>query len=283
MGKVARSDEVSGKFMTRQRHLRGGRCGLLCLSLVLASAAHAQPEPPPAVEAPPVAAPGAPPPGYVPPPVYPVSGPNPDPEAPGYVRAPGAETHDGFYLRLNVGPGYTRLSTSTMGSDLSIAGLDEVLGVALGGAINRHVIIYGTLVGSAVRNPTSKNHGPLSSNVSDGMLVGTVTVGGYGDAGAVGFGAGAAYYLDSNVFFAGSLLASRLFVDGVSGGVAAKTDWGFTFEGLVGKEWWVSDNWGLGVAGQLLLGAMQDHPYANESVPTWQLTSFSVLFTASYN
>jgi hypothetical protein len=32
-----------------------------------------------------------------------------------------------------------------------------------------------------------------------------------------------------------------------------------------------------------LLGAMEDHPYANESVPIWQLAAFSVLFTASYN
>jgi hypothetical protein len=224
--------------MLRQRHLRGTRCGLLCLSLALASTAHAQPAPPPATVAPPVAAPGPPPPAYAPPPVYPVRGPNPDPDVPGSVRGPGAQTHDGFYLRLQTGFGYTRLSTNTMGSNLSIAGLDESFGIALGGAINPHVIIYGTLIGSPIRNPKSKNNGPLSSAVSDGMLSGTVTVGGYGDAGAVGFGAGAAYYLYANVFFAGSLLASRLFVEGVNGGVVAKSDWGFTFgtgrQGMVG-------------------------------------------------
>jgi len=63
----------------------------------------------------------------------------------------------------------------------------------------------------------------------------------------------------------------------------ARSAWGFTFEGLFGKEWWVSDNWGLGVCGQVLLGAMKDRPESHESVPTWRLTVFSVLFSASYN
>ena len=269
--------------MTRQRYVRGGRCGLLGLSLALAATAHAQPAPPPAAEASPVAAPVAPPTGYAPPPVYPVRGPNPDPEAPGSVRAPGAETHDGFYLRLQLGLGYTRMSTHTMMSDVSLAGFSDSLGIALGGALNSHLIIYGTLIESTARSPKGKIDGPLSSAVSDGMLVGTVSVGGFGVAGVAGVGAGVAYYLDSNVFFAGSLLASRLVADDTNGNTVAKSDWGFTFEGQVGKEWWVSDNWGVGVAGQLLLGAMQDHPYSNENVPTWQLTALSVLFTATYN
>ena len=199
------------------------------------------------------------------------------------MRAPGAETHDGFYLRMQLGLGYMRTSTSTMMSDVSITGVSENLGIALGGALNRHLILYGTLVESRFRSPTGKVDGPLSSAVSDGMLVGTVTVGGFGTVGAVGAGAGVAYYLDSNVFFAGSLLGSRVFVDDNNGNMTARTNWGFTFEGLVGKEWWVSDNWALGVSGQLLLGAMEDHPYSNESVPTWMLTAFSVLFSATYN
>jgi hypothetical protein len=274
--------------------VRLASCGLLSLSLALASAAHAQPAPPPAgppaAVAPPGAAPATPPPGDAPPLVYPVPASPParapsavDPEGQEPVRAPGVETHDGFYLRLQLGVGYTRMSTSTMMSDVSLAGFSDNFGIALGGALNSHLIIYGTLVESTARRPKGKINGPLSSADVDGMTVGIVSVGGFGVAGVAGVGAGVAYYLDSNVFFAGSLLASRLVVDDVNGNTVAKTDWGFTFEGLLGKEWWVSDNWGVGVSGQVLLGAMQDHPYSNESVPTWRLTAFSVLLSASYN
>jgi hypothetical protein len=254
--------------MTRRRHVRVAGCGLL--SVLLASAAHAQPAPPPV---PPV-------PGY-----QPARGlSDPDAEEPEHVPAPGAESHDGFYLRMQLGLGYTRMSTSTMMTDVSLAGFGGNFGIALGGALKSHLILYGTLIGSTARTPTGRIHGPLSlSGASDGMLVGTVSLGGFGSAGVVGAGAGVAYYLDSNVFFAGSLLGSRLFVDDNNGNMVARSEWGVTAEGLVGKEWWLSDNWGLGVSGQLLLGAMEDHPYVNEGVPLWWLTAFSLLLSATYN
>jgi hypothetical protein len=246
--------------VTKQRHMRIAKCGLWFLSLVLASAARAQPAPPAA------------------PPVGPY---DPAPNSP--VRAPGAETHDGLYLRLQLGVGYTRMASSTKGTDSSIAGGSGGFDFALGAALNSHLIVYGTLIDSVIRNPTYKANGPDLSNNPSGMLTGAVSLGGYGNAGVVGLGGGAATYLRSNLFLAGSLLASRLFVEDFNGNTVVKSDWGFTFEGQIGKEWWVSDNWGLGVAGQLLLGAMQDRPLATESVPTWYLTAFSVLFSASYN
>ena len=170
-----------------------------------------------------------------------------------------------------------------MGTDLSIAGNSGSFGIALGGAVIPRLIIYGTLIDSVVRQPTYKINGPSLSATNAGRTAGVVSVGGLGTAGVVGVGGGIAYYLDWNVFFAGTLLASRLFVNNSNGDTAANTDWGFTFEGLFGKEWWVSDNWGLGVSGQLLLGAMKDHAVAGESVGTWHLAAFSVLFSATYN
>jgi hypothetical protein len=63
-------------------------------------------------------------------------------------------------------------------------------------------------------------------------------------AGYGGVGAGLAYYLPSvNVFIAGTLLASRITVH--TEGAGRQAD-GVSFEGLIGKEFWISDNWGLG-------------------------------------
>jgi hypothetical protein len=287
------------------RVLKGG---LLFLSLALAPVARAQPArspegTPPAETQPaqPGNAPpaGYPPPAYAPPPAYPVPGYPPPPAypAPGYppppVRsypapyaealAPGAKSHDGFYLRLQFGVGYTSMSTSLNGTDLSFAGGGTGFDIALGAALNPHLIIYGTFISSTASDPEDKIKGQPLDSASHGMIVGAAGLGGFGAVGVVGLGGGMAYYLDSNLFFAGSLLGSRLFVDDDNGKTAARSDWGFTFEGLFGKEWWVSDNWGLGVSGRVLLGAMKDRPYTSENVATWQLAAFSLLFSASYN
>ena len=86
------------------------------------------------------------------------------------------------------------------------------------------------------------------------------------------------------MFLAGSLLASRLVVSDSNNNDIGRSDWGFTFEGLIGKEWWVSDNWGLGISAQGLLGAMKDQQTTpGQSVPTWHVAAFTLLFSATYN
>ena len=232
--------------------------------------------------------PGYPPSPYAPPPGYPVPGYPPRPgrsyPAPSAQEDdPGAESHDGFYLRMQLGLGYTSMSASKNGTNASVAGGGTSFAIALGGAINPHVIIYGTVTNSTASKPDGKISGPSPDYNNKGRAFGLVGVGGYGNAGVVGLGGGMAYYLDSNLFFAGSLLGSRLFIDNDSGNTLARTAWGFTFEGLAGKEWWVSDNWGLGVSGQVLLGAMKDEGIAGEDVATWTVAAFSVLFSATYN
>jgi hypothetical protein len=232
--------------------LRVVKAGVLLLTLALAPSANAQP----------ATAPYAP------------------------ARAPGARTHDGFYLRLQLGLGYTRLSSSLNGTDRRIAGGGTGFDIALGGALNPHVIVYGTFINSTGRDVRSSYSGrtPDTSGAGYGMISGTTDVGFQGPAEVVAVGGGVAYYLDSNLFFGGSLLGSQLLLVGPNGNIMARTNVGFTFEGLFGKEWWVSDNWGLGVAGRLLLGAMKDRPLANETdVATWKLAAFSVLFSATYN
>jgi hypothetical protein len=185
---------------------------------------------------------------------------------------PGSHTHDGGYVRLQLGFGYTSMSATSGSDTLKLSGGGAGFGIAVGGAVTRNVIIYGTIVDSIASDPTIELNGM------------SVTANGT-SAGVIGLGAGMAYYLDANVFLAGSLLASRLVIDDSNGNEMGRSDWGFTFEGLLGKEWWVSDNWGLGLSGQLMLGAMKDHAAlaTGEAVPTWHLAAFNVLFSATYN
>jgi hypothetical protein len=50
---------------------------------------------------------------------------------------------------------------------------------------------------------------------------------------------------------------------------------------MIGKEWWVSDNWGLGIAGQFFAGRMNDSEAPG--APTWETTAAALVFSATCN
>jgi hypothetical protein len=199
------------------------------------------------------------------------------PEAPTYPSAqpapdPGSHVHDRVYTRLTLGGGYTRLSSNVAGAGIVISGGSVALGVAVGGAITDHLILYGELTVTSIVNPTFSGGGMSVSGTN-------IT------AGSNGLGAGVAYYLEpENFYLAGTLLANQIELDD-SSGTLGKSEFGVGLEGLAAKEWWVSDNWGLGVAGQLLWASMKDN---DNGILTgvqgrWTTLSFSLLFSATYN
>ena len=77
-----------------------------------------------------------------------------------------------------------------------------------------------------------------------------------------GFGPGLKYYrMPSNIFVAGSLLCARATMHNRYGGdyrvptnISATSPWGVTALLSAGREWWISADWGLGIAGEFLLG-----------------------------
>jgi len=222
--------------------------------------------PPPATAAPP-------PPGYAPPAGYAPYGYPP----PGYVYRPGPgfQTHDGTYVRLHLGAGYTNMTADGgLGGTFKLHGASTSLGVAVGGVVAPSFIVYGALTLATISDPTAEVGG------TSGTIPNFT-------ASVRALGAGAAYYLEpDNVYFAGTLLAAQLVVDDTSdnsGSSQMGSNVGLGFEGLVGKEWWASDNWGLGVAGQVMLSTMKDGGAAGLPNPTWTIYSFGLLFSATYN
>lgn len=159
----------------------------------------------------------------------------PAPETPPIEReirppTPGEHTHDGLYVGMRAGVG--RLRNPAFGNrDYGVLeGRDLQLALAVGAAVSRHVILFGELSESQVRQ-------------SDGMDP--------GDFSLVVAGPGVAYYLEpSNVFFSGALGWA---------GFGSTRAWDHSGQGMtgrlsVGKEWWVSSNWGLGLAAEALFG-----------------------------
>ena len=94
------------------------------------------------------------------------------------------------------------------------------------------------------------------------------------------FGVGLAKYFGGNVYISGTLATARLSVQEDNQEVG-RSSFGLGASVMVGKEWWVSQKWGLGVAGQAFFGRMKDSD--SSSAPTWGTGAIAVAFSATYN
>jgi hypothetical protein len=239
--------------------------------------------PPPAAYPPPA---GYPPPGYPPPAGYPPAGyPHAagyPPGVPGYAygyayppqRAPGYETHDGTYLRFQLGLNWTGLYAKSGGETADYTGTGGSFAFALGYSFTPHLALYLEFLDAGAVNADVKMNG-IATNTGASTLATDV----------IGYGAGGAFYFASNMFVAASFLLANAQVTDGNGNVRSNSKTGFAFEALFGKEWWASDNWGLGISGQIILGTMKgkDPDLLLNTVPTWKTASFSALFSATYN
>ncbi len=194
---------------------------------------------------------------------------DPPPDAP--QLAPPAEStarrHLGFFLRLDSGLGYLGSSASQGGVDLSISGFAIPTGVAVGWAVAENFILAGDLWASVAISPSVNAGGQSAPSVADSSLV------------LEGIGLNLTYYFmphNAYVSVTPSVVVTALNVKGVS----YSTQTGFGGKVCVGKEWWVGDHWGLGVAAQFHFGINKDN---GTNPPTWTSLGGGLAFSATLN
>ena len=198
--------------------------------------------------------------GYPPPPVaYPMAPPE---------SMEGFHTHDGFFLQVHVGISATGFSSKQAGVKTNYVGGGISSGVAIGGVIARNLVLYGAFFGTDTGNP-------------DRQVDGTSMTSDLGEIGVGAFGPGLAYYFERCNLYLSATFGLAGFTANDGGGVkvdSAKS--GTAFDFMVGKEWWVSRDWGLGIAGELMAASLKD-----KNVPglTWSASGLSILFSATYN
>jgi hypothetical protein len=175
--------------------------------------------------------------------------------------------HDGFYLRLTGGFGGVYTKTSVGADDDSISGGGADFSLGLGGAVRENLILLGELSGTSGVNPTETVNGQ-DANLNGLTLFATFV------------GAGINYYfMPLDLYVGGSLGAAQLSLKDDSGN-SQSTKFGFGLTATVGKEWWVSTNWGIGLAARMLFASTKaDTPLEN----TWTTTTFGLAFSATYN
>ena len=187
-------------------------------------------------------------------------------------KAPGAETHDGFFLRMSAGLGGSNITAEPEnGGDREISGAGGSFELSIGGALTENVILHGTLAGAGIGEPNFHGNGDAFQGEYDDVSLGFV-------------GIGATYYImPANVYISSSIGASSISLEGNDQDRDREMDDnGVGLILQVGKEWWVSDNWGIGVAAQTHLGGLQVDDAAAGEVE-WGYFNYGLLFSATYN
>jgi hypothetical protein len=183
---------------------------------------------------------------------------------------PGYHTHDGFYMRLAAGGGAAVAQDSDIGAKAS--GNSFAFSAAFGGAILENLILYGEMVGYGI--PEYKYNDDQMSGTSTRTL------------NISGLGPGVAYYfMPLNLYASGSLLLHRVSMSASknSDEDIALTDMGAGVSLMVGKEWWVSTDWGLGIAADFFFGTAKNRAYYTTSDSRWTSKGFAIMFSATYN
>jgi hypothetical protein len=174
-------------------------------------------------------------------------------------------THDGFFLRLSSGLGVAGTSIDDAAGDIEVDSQPSGdANFAIGGAIRPNLILHATMWGWILDEPD--------------VTVGSVTNPLDGFIGMSAFGGGLTYYtMPANMYLSGSVGFGSLRVDG--GPLEGDTDDGFVMDLTVGKEWWVGNAWGLGVA-----AAFSYHTIPDGDIDgNWSGTAFAVRFSATLN
>ncbi len=183
-------------------------------------------------------------------------------------------THDPghFFMRLSGGFGFSGAAFDDA-AETTLSGAGGMLSFAFGATVARNIALNVDLFGLSMVEPNVEANG-RDLGEADGTRA---TIG--------GIGIGATFYvMPANIYFAGSVgvgvgtLEFRGRVGNIIIEAEEDTEAGLALNFMVGKEWWVSRRWGLGLAAQAIVASLETDEGTG-------LTAFGIglLFSASMN
>ena len=186
-------------------------------------------------------------------------------------------THDGFFFNIAMGLGYqstnfaydSRIYDENGNNihEFEISGLATDLDLKFGGRIANDLLLHVTLAGAT-------STGSEDVGEEDKVKVNLSIL-----------GLGTTYYFLNNYFATASFGMSEFHIDSDIATFTAKAEdiasnlvCGLALQIGAGKEWWVSENWGIGMSVALLYGFdFGEYDYRDAS------TSVAIRFSATYN
>jgi len=196
------------------------------------------------------------------------------------VLQDGYHKHDGFYLSMNTGPVFGNVFSNDKSysspNTMDMSGPGAVIDFKIGGAIRENLILHADIISNAVVGPTIISTG----NINPPKVKAPQTL----SVGEEMYGVGITYYImPSNILLSGTLgLGSFSIIDSKNDNNNVITDRGFSMQLKLGKEWWVSKNWGLGVG--LTYGSTNvTNKPDNGSTEEISSNRFGILFNTTFN
>ena len=183
--------------------------------------------------------------------------------------------HRGFYLSMSTGPAFGDIvfdASGTIFNQMIFSGSGYTFDFKIGGAVVENIILSADMLSREIVGPDITMDGlsgTTNSNVS---------------AGDAAFGVGLTYYIMPVNVFVNATLASCNFTMNFNG-TEGSSETGFGFLAKIGKEWWVSRNWGLGISGSYGYSSAYDKP--DPLVPEYSgklsTSKFAVMFNTTFN
>ena len=177
--------------------------------------------------------------------------------------------HVSFYLRLAGGFGGAAASqTDALDDTLTLSGATGFFSFDIGGAVAPDVLLHGHLAGFALAEPWSSGDAVRSTRVEGAEFSFFM------------MGVGVTYFVTrQEVFLSANLgLASARFIQ--SGVDLGEFRWGMGANFDVGKHWWVSPDWSIGVAGTLIVLTVPERVSGQDL--DWSTLGLGVMFSASF-
>jgi hypothetical protein len=180
-------------------------------------------------------------------------------------RTPGAEQHDGIMLRLTLGLGGAIARQNSDFAEVEYRGLSGAFSVDLGGTIADDLVLHARVASMSLIEPEYSIDGDDQGGADD-LSANTFLLG----------PAATYYFMPANVYVTAAVGLSQVrwqFRESDS----EWGDLGVAFNLDAGKEWWVHEQWGLGVAGRLWFTGIA----ADENDESLSLAGFALLFSAT--
>lgn len=180
--------------------------------------------------------------------------------------------HKGFYLSMSAGPNIARISDEVVGDfNFEFSGVGFVFDFKIGGVVKENIILHASWVTTYMSGPKIKSDGESvktnnSLTIGEGMLGGGLTY----------------YFMPVNLFLSGTLGFGNFTIVDADNDYSVSSDRGFSMQLKIGKEWWVSKRWGLGVSLTYGKTKLSNEPGGGVE-ELLNSNNFGILFNATLN
>lgn len=181
-------------------------------------------------------------------------------------------THDRFYLSMALGPVFGHIKDNISSSVIDMSGTGAVFDFKIGRAVRENLILHATIISNAISGPKIQITGNPGTKASDNLSVGETMI-----------GAGLTYYImPANILLSGSVGLGSFSIDDTNNpNNNVTTQQGFSMQLKIGREWWVSKRWALGVSFTYGKTRLTNEP--GGVVEKLDSNRFGILFNASLN